>query len=136
MAIKKQLGPGDHTFQVRAIDFAGNTGMPASFGWNFLDKTPPETSIISAVNRKGVPVVNGGSTRSNTVTFEFTGTDLNGISGFECSLDDPDPSQFAPCSSPLTFTRLGSGIHTFYVQAIDTSDNKDLTPASFTWTKG
>lgn len=101
-----------------------------------IDINPPNTTIVSAVDRKGVPVVNGGSTRSNSITFEFTGFDANGVAGFECSLDDPDPLQFAPCSSPLTFTRLGSGLHTFYVRAIDTSENRDDSPASFSWTKG
>ena len=55
--------------------------MPAIFIWTFEDTTRPDTTIVSAVDRKGVPVVNNGSTRSNSITFEFTGIDLNGIAG-------------------------------------------------------
>ena len=97
------------------------------------DITPPDTTIVSAVDRKGVPVEDGGSTRSNSITFEFTGFDANGVAGFECKLDD---SQFVTCASLATFSPIGSGLHTFYVRAIDTSDNRDDSPASFSWTKG
>ena len=52
---------------------------------------------------------------------------------FECSFDG---SPFTSCTSPQIFTRVGSGNHTFEVQAIDTFENRDPTPATFTWTKG
>ena len=132
--IYTQLGPVEHTFRVRAIDIAGNPDeMPAIFIWTFEDTTPPDTTIVSAVDRKGVTVEDEGSTRSNSITFEFTGFDANGVAGFECKLDD---SPFAECASPLTLSPIGSGLHTFYARAIDTSGKRDDSPASFTWTKG
>src|SRR5207249_9640427 len=60
------LTDGQHTFQVRAVDKAGNTDLsPASFSW-LVDTTPPETSITSH------PTDPSGS---SSASFEFGGTD-------------------------------------------------------------
>jgi hypothetical protein len=41
----------------------------------------------------------------------------------------------ASCSSPTTLNNLGAGKqHDFQVRAVDTSGNRDPTPASFSWT--
>ena len=40
------LADGDHTFQVRATDAAGNTGPAASFSWT-VDTVAPDTTIDS-----------------------------------------------------------------------------------------
>ena len=60
----------------------------------------------------------------------FGGSDLVGVDRFECS---PDGAAFAACASPVTLNGLGAGSHTFAVKAIDTSDNTDGTPATFSW---
>jgi hypothetical protein len=44
------------------------------------------------------------------VTFRFTGTDNGTIVGFECRLDG---GQFAPCTSPRTYTGVSRGSHSF-----------------------
>ena len=42
------LGAGRHTFEVRAVDEAGNVDpTPASYAWTIVDETPPETTIDS-----------------------------------------------------------------------------------------
>jgi hypothetical protein len=94
--------------------------------------SPPDTTIDSAVDRNNFNVPNGGSTISNQITFTFTGTTDPSISiaGFECSLDKP---AFSQCSSAITYNNLNTGPHLFEVRAIDTSGNKDPTPATFTW---
>ena len=43
------------------------------------------------------------------------------------------PARYEPCSSPKTFSGLGSGSHTFRVRAVDGSDNEDATPAEYSW---
>ena len=50
---------------------------------------------------------------------------------YECSLDG---APFTPCTSPVTYTDLPNGEHTFQVRATDAAGNKDTTPASRTWT--
>ena len=115
------LADGSHTFQVRAIDGAGNAdSSPASFTWT-VDTMPPDTSITAN------PTDPGGV----NVSFSFTGTDAgSGVASFECQLDG---GGFAPCTSPKGYTNLAQGSHTFQVRAIDNVNNTDPTPASFTW---
>lgn len=82
--------------------------------------TPPDTIIDS-----GPPA----STTSTSATFNFHATE-NG-STFECKLD---AGSFAACSSPQVYSALAVGSHTFSVRAVDVAGNRDLTPASHTWT--
>ncbi|HEX7255365.1 MAG TPA: right-handed parallel beta-helix repeat-containing protein [Gaiellaceae bacterium] len=120
------LAVGPHTFQVRAVDEAGNAdASPASFGWTVLDVTAPETSITAQPD---------ASTGSTAATFEFTGTD-NGTPAasltFECSLDG---AAFGACTSPKSYSGLSVGPHTFQVRAIDAAGNVDQGPAGYAWT--
>jgi hypothetical protein len=98
-----------------------------------IDNIPPDTIITSAVDGNNVRLNNGDSTDSNKITFTFTGTDNVAVAGFECRLDSSNEADFAPCTSPITYNNLNAGVHTFEVRAIDTSGNKDPTPASFSW---
>ena len=114
------LSAGSHTFRVRAIDPAGNVdGSPAAYTWN-VDLTPPNTNITA-----NPPA----TTTSTTATFRFTANQAN--STFACKLD---AAAFAACTSPLTYTGLAAGSHTFQVRATDPAGNTDATPDSFTWT--
>jgi uncharacterized protein len=118
------LADGSHTFQVRAIDGAGNLDpSPASFTWT-IDTTAPETTINSNP---------ANLTNSTSASFGFSGTDTGGtgVASFECKLDS---GSFAACTSPKSYTSLADGSHTFQVRAIDGVGNADPTPASFTWT--
>ncbi len=69
---------------------------------------------------------------SNIARFSFTGTDTGGtgISSFECSLDS---APWTVCSSPVDYTGLVDGKHTFDVRAKDAADNPDTTPAHHDW---
>ncbi|HEX9001860.1 MAG TPA: putative Ig domain-containing protein, partial [Blastocatellia bacterium] len=117
------LSDGSHTFQVRAVDAAGNTdSTPASFTW-VVDAAPPDTTITAT------PANPSGSANAS---FSFTGSDPggSGVAGFECQLDG---GGFSACASPKTYTGLSDGPHTFQVRAVDAAGNKNVTPASFTW---
>ncbi|HEX9696866.1 MAG TPA: FG-GAP repeat protein [Actinomycetota bacterium] len=90
-----------------------------------FEVVPPDTFVTS-----GPP----GVTNSSSATFEFVGTDNHTPSGsltFTCSLDAAPTS---PCTSPVTYTGLADGSHTFSVAATDTSGNTDPTAATHTWT--
>lgn len=91
----------------------------------------PDTIIDSAVDRRGTIIVNSGTTASPTSTFYFQGTGSPVITGFECKLDG---AAFSPCSSPITYTKLKVGAHTFQVRAMDSYFQTDPTPAQFGWT--
>src|SRR5262249_62352148 len=58
------LLPGSHTFQVRAVDAAGNTGGATGYTWT-IDTTAPAVSSI--VRADGNPT--NAATRTYTVTF-------------------------------------------------------------------
>jgi len=115
-----KLKVGNHTFQVKATDPAGNIGAPASFNWT-IDTKAPNTAITS------FPLT---LTNNPVATLTFTSTEVGG--GFQCSLDG---GAFAPCSSPFVSSALGEGKHNFQVKAVDAAGNMDKTAAkSKTWT--
>ena len=75
------LSDGPHTFEVRAIDLAGNVdGSPASYSW-VVDTVAPETSI-------GDRPSNPSNSRAATLSFagEDDRTAADGLR-FECRLD-------------------------------------------------
>ena len=114
------LTEGSHTFQVRAVDPAGNLdASPAADTWT-IDTTAPNTTIGSAP---------ADPTNSTSATFSFTSSESG--STFECRLG---AGSFAACSSPATYTLLSEGAHVFEVRAIDAAGNTDPTPASRSWT--
>jgi hypothetical protein len=117
------LSNSSHTFQVLAIDAAGNFDpSPASYTWTIstADITPPNTTITSAP---------ASVTKQTKAVFTFASTEAG--STFACALDT---STFTSCASPLNYNKLGRGPHTFSVYAIDAAGNKDPSPATFTWT--
>jgi len=114
------LAAGSHTFQVRAIDPAGNTdATPATSTWT-VDVAAPNTSLTSNP---------ANPTNQTSASFSFTSTEAG--SSFQCALDG---APFSVCSSPADYTLLGEGSHTFEVKATDTAGNPDATPATYTWT--
>jgi len=112
MAISyNNLSEGAHSFQVRARDLAENSSLSTIFRWT-IDLTPPTVQILSGP----VPF-----TPLTQATLSFTASDTQGaIAAIECRLDS---GEFAPCSSPRTFTDLKEGAHTFYVRAHDEAGN-------------
>jgi hypothetical protein len=108
---------GAHTFQVRAIDLAQNTGAPASFTW-MIDRTAPTTLILSGPS---------DPTSETSASFEFNSNESG--STFECALDG---APFTSCSSPATYSSLGDGAHAFQVRATDAAGNVGA-PATFNW---
>lgn len=117
------LTDGSHTFEVRAIDNAGNIDpTPASYTW-VVDTTAPDTTLTSNPTNP---------TASTSASFSFTGSDVGGtgVASFECQLDG---GGFGACTSPQNYVGLSDGSHTFDVRAIDVVGNVDVTPASYTW---
>jgi hypothetical protein len=120
------LPDGDHTFEVRAIDDAGNAdSSPASSSW-VVDTTPPNTFIDSAAP--------SSPTNAQVRSFTFHGSDPAPGTAItlECRLDGGAWST-AGCDGAYTTASLPEGSHTFDVRAIDPAGNVDPTPASSAW---
>lgn len=83
------------------------------------DMEPPETIITSRPHTLSL---------SADATIAFTSTEAG--STFQCSLDD---APFTACTSPVLYTGLALGEHTFAVYATDAAGNPDPTPAVHTW---
>lgn len=111
------LTTGSHTFDVRAVDRAGNKdATPASFTWT-VDATPPSVTFSSTP---------ANPTSSAAASFSFGASEP---STFECRLDG---AAFAACSSPRSLSGLADGSRTFEVRATDGVGN--VGSASYTWT--
>jgi hypothetical protein len=112
------LTNGTYTAVAEQTDLAGNTGSTSSTFT--LDATPPHTVISS-----GPP----STVESPSASFSFFAT-VEG-STFQCQLDG---GGWSSCSSPVTYSGLSDGQHTFQVRATDPWGNTDQSPASQTWT--
>ena len=104
--ISPALAEGSHTFDVRAVDAAGNTdASPASYTWA-IDLTAPDTTLDAT---PGDP--------SNDTTPDFSFSSSEPGSTFECRIDG---GTWTTCSSPHTLApALAEGSHTFEVRATD-----------------
>jgi mucin-19 len=117
------LSQGPHTFEVEAIDQAGNVSTPASYSWT-VDTTAPTVSIASG------PAL---YSNSGTASFNFGGSDnLTAASNliYKVSLDG---SAFTAAPSPVAYTSLNQGPHTFQVEDVDQAGNVSAA-ASYSWT--
>jgi hypothetical protein len=85
-----------------------------------LDTTAPDTGIDTAPP---------ADTAKRSATFTFHATENQ--SSFRCSLDG---HPYVVCDTPVSYSGLGSGDHSFLVAAVDDAGNPDLTPSAYAWT--
>ena len=101
------------------------TSPAATVAISVTDATAPDTTITDK------PAL---LSNNPNPSFSFTGTDNVTPAGdlaFECKLDS---GSFLACASPVNYTGLADGAHTFQVHAKDTFGNLDGTEASYSWT--
>ena len=97
--------------------------IPAAFFGNCgttSDQPPPETTLSSTPT-------NPSNSSDATFTFECD----QGDCAFECQLDS---DQWSPCSSPLVYTGLANGSHSFKIRAVGANQIPDPTPIPYVWT--
>jgi hypothetical protein len=123
-AAYNDLAAGEHRFQVRALDAAGNAdATPATQTWA-IDLTAPTTTITAKPDAR---------TPEDEARFTLAATDHGGstVAGFQCRID---AQAFAPCTNPVRYTDLQDGPHTFQVRATDEVGNVENPAVSYTWT--
>ena len=84
------------------------------------DTTPPETRITLGPD---------ATTESHAAEFRFRSSEKKPT--FECRID---AFAWRACKSPITYTEVPDGEHTFSVRASDRYGNVDATPAVRSWT--
>ena len=120
-----------YTFEVRAVDFSGNTDeTPASYTFAvelgdfeaFIDASPDRATV------------------ETSATFEFSSNRQSGVT-FQCLLVDPltvlttATWAAAPvCTSPISYTDLAVGGHEFWLRATGPSDA--YSTKMYAWTIG
>ncbi|HXV33392.1 MAG TPA: HYR domain-containing protein [Gaiellaceae bacterium] len=97
---------------------AGLTVLAASAGGAAVPEKPAITTDILAWST------------STSATFELSGS--AGTASFSCRLDGGGDT-WAPCASPVSYTSLAEGAHTFQVRALDGSGGQS-PPSTFAWT--
>ena len=113
------LAKGPHTFQVRAVNAAGEADLtPASASFT-VEATPPQTTITSAPSGR-VPI--------GTVSISFSSSEE--ASTFKCSLDK---GAFQACSSPYKIENPAAGPHTFTVEATNQTGVTGPASAPASW---
>ena len=123
---------GQLTFQVRAIDRAGNVDpTPVEYLFDGSNLLPPDTVILEKPPLQ---------TNSRSALFSFTGiSDFTPpqFMEFECRLDSRDPAMWLECTNPAMYSNLATGLHTFEVRALGLEGaGPDPTPARYTWRIG
>jgi hypothetical protein len=101
-------------------DLAGNAAEE-SFTITGQDTTAPDVEITKAVDKKGVEIAEGSTTKSHYIQITFQVTDAVGVDKIECRLDRQQA--FTPCTSPVVYDGLKKGTHTFTVRSTDAADN-------------
>lgn len=116
------LVEGSHTFAVKAVDSAGNTGSATTASWT-TDVTGPTTTISSTPN---------SITNAISASFSFSGVDTGGgsVASYQCALDG---GSYVTCTSPTVYTSLSTGSHSFAVKATDTAGNTG-SAQTYSWT--
>ncbi|ASD63287.1 hypothetical protein [Bdellovibrio bacteriovorus] len=116
------LAAGAHSFNVKAVDAAGNESAVQSKSWT-VDVTAPTLTL----NTFPTSVTN-----LTTASFTFAASDVGGgtVAGYTCRLDT---AAAASCASGVSFSSLTAGTHTFEVFAVDSVGNTSEV-TSYTWT--
>jgi CSLREA domain-containing protein len=93
---------GPHTFSVRAIDFEGNVGSPATFTWELLGVNVVFTDGPGFTPASGGPQgdpATGGPTASTSAEIHFEANVAD--AQLWCRFDSLDPGAYFPCESPF-----------------------------------
>lgn len=116
------LTQGQHTFEVRLRDIAGEWGEPASHRWT-VDTIVPAVAIASRPD----PV-----TAQTEASFEWTIDDATETTS-QCRrfAQGTTPPVWQACQGQRTYSELGSGTHVFQVRATDAAGN--ATTETYEW---
>ena len=121
------LADGAHTFEVRALDPAGNVSSATAFGpW-----TVDHTLVFEPVTFLAGPADPSNDTNPS---FDFDVSDTNSLNpSFTCSLDAAVATACDSSTNPVAvdLTTAAEGLHTFTVVAVYSGGSS--APATYSW---
>ena len=109
---------GDHSFEARATDAAGNEEAAPLLVEFEVDTVAPAASIVDGPPAEADPPVATADSTPNSPSPRADGT-----ATFECRVDSLDEADWAACTSPFEPPDLGDGSHAFEVRAVDAAGN-------------
>lgn len=112
------LADGSHTFEVKAVDSAGNMGLAGSVDFS-VDTTPPTTPT-------NITKTTPDSDDTPTFTWDAATDVTSGVASYQVRIDSGD---FTDVGNVTTFTvesALRGGSHTFEVRAVDGAGNTGI----------
>src|SRR5262249_28091395 len=124
ITVNTTLANGAHTITATQTDVTGHVSAASAARTITVDAIAPTVSITSTP-----PTL----TSSTSATFTFTGTDnLSALANmvFQTSLDG---AAFVASATPLTYTGLAAGNHTFRIRSEDQAGNFSIV-ANYLWT--
>jgi hypothetical protein len=110
------VSEGNHWFDVKAVDTAGNVGPSVSYSW-LTDYTAPQIAMGNIIPALGL-------TNSKNMSIEFA---ANENANFFCSIDG---AAEAACSSPFANIFSTDGAHQIDVVAQDAAGNRSAMSSS------
>ena len=117
--IASNLTEGDHSFEVRATDAAGNIGTVASHLWT-TDLTAPLLALGNVQPAQG-------STNAKLVSVEFAASE---VAIYTCRMNNEAP---VACLSPFTAAVEAEAAHQLEIWATDRAGNTSA-PVTLNWT--
>ncbi len=117
ITLDSPLAEGNN-IEVRARSTLGTSTALSGILPLTVDTTTPVSAIVSGPS---------GPVSATSATFVFT---VSETAASECRLD---AGTFQPCSSPVTYTGLQLGGHTFALRSTDAAGNVEVVPQTRTW---
>jgi hypothetical protein len=114
------LSEAAHSFKILSKDKAGNVSAPTTMSFTVSAMAP----ILN------ITVKPDAITKLKTANFSFSGTLLgNPLVSYQCARD---AGGFAACTSPVAYTNLAEGLHSFSVKGTSQS-GVNSAPVSVNW---
>jgi hypothetical protein len=115
------------------VSYADNAPAAAAYLEAYFNgETVPSTCGVNASADTRIDSGPSGETTESSATFTYSAVPETAGVSFECELDG---TEFAGCpSGGVTYTGLAGGPHTFAVRSVTPTGNRDVSPATRSWT--
>ncbi len=118
------VSEGAHTFEVRAVDAAGNVDPTPATQAFVVDRTAPVVTIVTGPD---------DPTASHDADFTLSANETPVTYYCALALSEPAAADYQPCSDAPSYSDIADGEHQLWVIAKDTAGNVS-EPDEWAWT--